>query len=94
MSPDNNNIHNMIRVQVGISLDETVTSEDLDDLLFVLGAPSVVSYLLFYRVNLVIKQVLREIIRDYCWVGPIPTVWSERANEQIRANLISFDIRL
>lgn len=26
---------------VGISLDETVTSEDLDDLLFVLGAPSV-----------------------------------------------------
>ena len=48
----------MIRVQVGISLDETVTSEDLDDLLFVLGAPSVVSYLLFYRVNHVIKQVL------------------------------------
>ena len=83
MSPDNNNINNMIRVQVGISLDETVTSEDLDDLLFVLGAPSVVSYLLFYRVNHVIKQVLREIIRDYCWVGPIPTAWSERANEQM-----------
>ena len=42
-------------LQLGISLDETVTSEDLDDLLFVLGAPSVVRSHLHITCNMYFK---------------------------------------